>query len=310
MSTKHSQLYRVEQFLQEDEFIFVNRATESFDLPLHNHDFIELAYVAEGKGFHHIGETIVTVHKGLLFILPPGLSHVFRPSTPSRTSPPLIVYNCVFRSSLLVAMRDWIGGTPPIAPILEQQLTQPSPIQTIFDTDGHIDGLFCSLFREYSAQQMGSDAYLRSLLVQLLVSIHRLVQQFNKPSSKPVSVQQILIYMEQHSHENMTVGQLAERCQWSERHFGRVFKAHTGQSFLRYLQQLRIKKSCELLRSSQQNISTIAEEVGYKNIDAFLTHFKRIVGMTPRDYRRIVQGKQEPDISCETSDGQRRELLL
>ncbi|CAM4379146.1 AraC family L-rhamnose operon transcriptional activator RhaR [Paenibacillus endophyticus] len=304
MATKHSQLYKVEQFLQEDEYIFVNRAAENFHLPLHNHDFIELAYVAEGKGFHHIGETVVSVHKGLLFILPPGISHVFRPSTPSQTSPPLIVYNCVFRSSLLIILRDWIGGAPPIADLLEQQLTHPAAFQPLFDDEGLIDALFCSLLREYNNQQIGSDACLRSLLVQLLVSIHRLLQHASKPSIKPVSVQHILIYMEQHAHENLTVGQLAERCQWSERHFGRVFKAHTGQSFLRYLQQLRIKKSCVLLRSSQQKIGSIAEEVGYKNIDAFLTHFKRIVGMTPRDYRRIVQNRHVPDISAVAFDGQ------
>lgn len=296
MPSKHTQLYKVEQYLQKNDLVYVNRATENFQLPLHNHDFIELAYVAEGKGFHHIGEEVVPVYKGLLFILPPGVSHVFRPSTPSRTSPPLIVYNCVFLPSLLVSMNEWIGGEPPIVDFLEKQLTHPSAFQSVFDSNYLIDSLFRSMLREYEQPQNGSAAYLQTLLVQLLVSIYRLMQDTNKPlleEKASTSFAQIISDLEQHPHESVTVGQLAARCGWSERHFSRVFKQHTGQSFLQYLQHLRIKKSCELLRSSQQKISAIAEEAGYKNIDAFLTHFKRIAGMTPREYRRLVQEQKQ-----------------
>lgn len=297
MPSKPTQLHKVEQYFQKnDDVIFVNRATENFQLPLHNHDFIELAYVAEGKGFHHIGEEVVPVYKGLLFILPPGVSHVFRPSTPSRTSPPLIVYNCIFLPSLLVSLKEWIGGEPPIVDFLEKQLTLPSAFQSVFDSNGQIDSLIRSMLREYEQPQNGSPAYLQALLVQLLVSIYRLMRETNKPlleGKAAVPFQQILSELELHAHESMTVGQLAARCEWSERHFSRVFKQHTGQSFLHYLQHLRIKKSCELLRSSQQKISAIAEEVGYKNIDAFLTHFKRIAGMTPREYRRVIQEQKQ-----------------
>ncbi|MEV5030766.1 AraC family transcriptional regulator [Paenibacillus sp. LPE1-1-1.1] len=296
MPSKHTQLYKVEQYLQKNDLVYVNRATENFQLPLHNHDFIELAYVAEGKGFHHIGEEVMPVYKGLLFILPPGVSHVFRPSTPSRTSPPLIVYNCVFLPSLLVSMNEWIGGEPPIVDFLEKQLTHPSAFQSVFDSNYLIDSLFRSMLREYEQPQNGSAAYLQTLLVQLLVSIYRLMQDTNKPlleEKASTSFGQIISDLEQHPHESVTVGQLAARCGWSERHFSRVFKQHTGQSFLQYLQHLRIKKSCELLRSPQQKISAIAEEAGYKNIDAFLTHFKRIAGMTPREYRRLVQEQKQ-----------------
>lgn len=296
MPSKHTQLYKVEQYLQKNDLVYVNRATENFQLPLHNHDFIELAYVAEGKGFHHIGEEVVPVYKGLLFILPPGVSHVFRPSTPSRTSPPLIVYNCVFLPSLLVSMNEWIGGEPPIVDFLEKQLTHPSALKSVFDSNYLIDSLFRSMLREYEQPQNGSAAYLQTLLVQLLVSIYRLMQDTSKPlleEKASTSFGQIISDLEQHPHECVTVGQLAARCGWSERHFSRVFKQHTGQSFLQYLQHLRIKKSCELLRSSQQKISAIAEEAGYKNIDAFLTHFKRIAGMTPREYRRLVQEQKQ-----------------
>lgn len=294
MTSKHSQLYKGEQYFHRNGFIYVNRAEENFHLPLHNHDFVELAYVAEGKGFHHIGDEVIPVYKGLLFLLPPGISHVFRPSTPSLINPPLIVYNCIFLPSLLQQLGIWIGDRE-IIDDLEYRFTDPAAFQTLFDSDHVIEGLFQNLFREYELPQSGSFPYLQTLLVQLFLSIYRLQQSKSNASiegNASAHFHHILHYMEQHAQENITIAQLAERCQWSERHFSRVFKQRTGQTFLHYLQHLRIKKSCEFLRRSQLKISTLAEEVGYKNIDAFLIHFKRIVGMTPREYRRMVQEHQ------------------
>lgn len=291
MTSKHTLLYESEQYFQKSKFIFVNRAEEDFDLPLHNHVFIELAYVAEGKGFHHIGDEVVPVYKGMLFILPPGIPHVFRPSTPSRNSSPLIVYNCVFMPSLLQSQKDWIGDQE-IVDFLETCFNDASSFHSLFDSDSVIEDLFRSLLREYELPRSGSSAYLLTLLVQLFLSVYRLMKDAKElllEENSSARFHHVLNYLEQHAHENVTISQLANRCEWSERHFSRVFKQHTGQTFLHYLQHLRIKKSCELLRNSQLKISSIAEEVGCKNIDAFLTHFKRIVGMTPREYRKIIR---------------------
>lgn len=296
MLTRPSEQYKGENYFHKNGFLYVNRAEENFHLPLHNHDFIELAYVAEGKGFHHIGERVVPVYKGMLFLLPPGMSHVFRPSTPSRTSPPLIVYNCIFLPSLLLQLSGWIGDTR-ISDHLEQRLTDPIAPESLFDSDNVIDGLFRNLLREYELPRSGSAAYLQSLLVQLLLSIYRIMKDSQEAiieGSASVAFHHVLNFLDQHAHEPLSLAQLAERCSWSERHFSRVFKQHTGQTFLHYIQHLRIKKSCELLRSSQLKISHIAEESGYKNMDVFLTHFKRIAGMTPREYRRMVQEPSKP----------------
>lgn len=56
--------------------MYVNRATESFELLEHSHDFVEVSYISEEKGYHFIDDQVVTVQKGDLFFIPAGVSHV------------------------------------------------------------------------------------------------------------------------------------------------------------------------------------------------------------------------------------------
>lgn len=82
------ELLKSESFLNLPLQLFVNRCSENFVMPFHTHDFIEYSYVAEGKGFHHIGDDIVPVNKGMLFVIPVGIPHVFRPiSTDAAKTP-------------------------------------------------------------------------------------------------------------------------------------------------------------------------------------------------------------------------------
>ncbi len=57
-----------------------------------------------------------------------------------------------------------------------------------------------------------------------------------------------------------------------------------GISPINYIQQLRIKKAKEMLKSDYSKISLIAETVGYSNIYHFSKTFKQITGYSPTEY--------------------------
>ena len=78
--------------------MYVNRNAENFTGSYHNHDFLEIAYIAEGEGFHHLENSVQRVRKGQMFYIPLGISHVFRPT--SANGKPLIVNNCIFSVQL------------------------------------------------------------------------------------------------------------------------------------------------------------------------------------------------------------------
>jgi AraC family L-rhamnose operon transcriptional activator RhaR len=66
--------------LWEEELpLFINGGAYSYDLPMHTHDFVEIAYISEGRGIHYVGGDQIFVEPGDLFVIAIGTPHVFRP---------------------------------------------------------------------------------------------------------------------------------------------------------------------------------------------------------------------------------------
>ena len=82
-------------------------------------------------------------------------------------------------------------------------------------------------------------------------------------------------------------------CQCSPSHFMRWFKQMTGSSFISYLNERRLAAAAERLRQSEDSILSIAEAVGFETLSNFNQQFKKRYGVTPRDYRRGENIKNE-----------------
>ncbi|CAH1649960.1 AraC-like DNA-binding protein [Chelatococcus asaccharovorans] len=81
--------------------------------------------------------------------------------------------------------------------------------------------------------------------------------------------------------------ELAELSGFTPSAFSRAFKQHTGLTFVRYINRLRIDRGCELLRSSDQSVADICFEVGFNNLSNFNRHFIALRGMAPSVFRRL-----------------------
>ncbi|PWW00862.1 two-component system response regulator YesN [Paenibacillus cellulosilyticus] len=75
----------------------------------------------------------------------------------------------------------------------------------------------------------------------------------------------------------------------SPNHLGMLFKKSTGRSLGEYLQEYRLNKAEELLRTTKQKVASIAERVGIPNTSYFGTLFKQAYGMTPSEYQELAQ---------------------
>ena len=82
-----------------------------------------------------------------------------------------------------------------------------------------------------------------------------------------------------------TVTELAQLCELSSRSLLRQFRARTGSTVADYITQIQLEKSKALLMASSQMVKQIAFEVGFTDPNHFSTAFKRLVGMTPLQFR-------------------------
>ena len=100
-------------------------------------------------------------------------------------------------------------------------------------------------------------------------------------------------YIHQHFSENLTLEQVSAFAGFNPAYFSSAFKKETGQSFLKYLTEIRIQKAKELLADPSRTVSQIATEVGYSDEKYFFRIFKKNVDLTTREYRKLYCSERE-----------------
>lgn len=83
-----------------------------------------------------------------------------------------------------------------------------------------------------------------------------------------------------------SVGEIAVQAGLEPRTFLRRFVQATGMKPSEYQQRLRISRARELLEFSRTNIDQIGQSIGYDDAGGFRRVFRKIIGLTPSDYRR------------------------
>lgn len=85
--------------------------------------------------------------------------------------------------------------------------------------------------------------------------------------------------------KDISVKSVADSLFISESYLSRLFKTEVGQTFGDYLTYYRIKKACELLKKPDVKIYEVANLIGYKDQRYFSNIFKKLVGVTPKEFR-------------------------
>lgn len=99
-----------------------------------------------------------------------------------------------------------------------------------------------------------------------------------------------LAYLKDHAAEPVTLGDLARQAHVSQSHLGFLFRSELGTTFKLLLQQQRIEHAKQLLRGGQRlRITDVALQVGFGDLSHFEKSFRRLVGVSPRSYRRIPE---------------------
>lgn len=113
----------------------------------------------------------------------------------------------------------------------------------------------------------------------------------NKEIRNNIAQKKILEYIKAHYTEDISMQDAAEAMNYADAYFCKLFKQCFDQNFTSYLSQFRVDKAKELLCDSTVNVKEISEMVGYRDSNYFAKVFKRIVGVTPSEYRFAKLGR-------------------
>ena len=98
------------------------------------------------------------------------------------------------------------------------------------------------------------------------------------------TVRDAVFYLKTHYGQGITVETVARELYVSPSHLMHLFKAELGKTFNECLIDCRIEKAKELLKDRNYKIYEVCEQVGYTDTRYFSQLFKRITGLSPREY--------------------------
>ena len=100
-------------------------------------------------------------------------------------------------------------------------------------------------------------------------------------------VRMALDYIAENYAQKIGLDEIAEMLQMNSSYFSTLFKKETGRNFQNYLTEYRIEKAKELLRTTNETMMSIAEQVGYQDTRYFSQCFVKVVGVKPSLYRKM-----------------------
>lgn len=105
-----------------------------------------------------------------------------------------------------------------------------------------------------------------------------------------------LDYIDKNFAENIKIKDLADLCALSESHFRRTFEEIMEMKPLDYVNFVRIRKACDLIRKTSMSMQDISLEIGYDTISTFNRNFRKLTGTTPYKWKE-APGNKDLDLS-------------
>jgi len=268
---------------------------QSYDFRVNRHDYFEMMYVLSGKAEIQIQERRLLLGTGDLVIIGAGLDH----SLISSPHTSLQVLDLFFLPEIVRSTSVGGDDVAYLTPFLVQDSAFPHIVPATSDVPAKVAELIRNIQRDLPASSSRARLSAVTNLKMALTLLGDFYSAFNV-SSETFGRQErdlrrigpLFEHLERHYGEPLHVADAARLCAMSASHFMSFFKRVTGQSFLAYVNQFRIAKAHVLLTSTDQSISEIAQELGFCDQSHFGETFRRVVGMSPRAYRRLTAGSE------------------
>ncbi len=100
------------------------------------------------------------------------------------------------------------------------------------------------------------------------------------------SIMRALVYIEENLDEPLSLSVISKHCFISSFHFHRIFKALVGENVGEYIKRLRLEQAMGKLCYTEEKIIDISLDVGYETPSSFTKIFTKLIGMSPKKYRK------------------------
>jgi AraC-like DNA-binding protein len=146
--------------------------------------------------------------------------------------------------------------------------------------------LLSLLDREAREGKPGSEAMVRLKLMESILLLYRAgCPAAGSVNPAPFSIDAVQRFLQERYADPLTLPVIAARFGFNPSYFSRLFHQQAGVPLVEYINGVRIRRSCALLKRTSLGVLEIAFSVGYNNLSHFNRYFRKLMGMSPREYR-------------------------
>ncbi|MFS0613779.1 AraC family transcriptional regulator [Lederbergia ruris] len=250
----------------------------------HTHvDHYEVYYLINGKRKYFINDKTYYVNPGNLVFINKGVLH--RTFHVDDYEHERLLIN--FTGQLFESEKDTCSS------LLQSVFNQTLIIQLNRHEQQEIEYILFKMIHEMQKGETGFDLFLKTLLIQLLISSVRYLNRNTADTQEFTGsvyhkMTDIIHYINKHYHTpDLTLDSVANEFFISSYYLSRIFKKATGFTYSEYLNHVRIQEAQRLLRESHMKVIDIAGKVGFNSLTHFGRVFKNHTRYTPSYYRKI-----------------------
>lgn len=278
-------LYKI-PFAPDASFLYKQIKKSFINDPWHFHKEYELIAIHKGKGTKFIGDNVSLFEEGDLSLIGSNIPHLYRNNQDFYDAS----HNLSTELSYIHFTKEFLGRQFFEIPEMTQTNRLLEKSALALEIHGKTRETVISLMIKMNEQSPARR------LISLLEILEELSQSKDlKPllssgytantSGSTDKINLVFEFILKNYTKEIYVQDIAEKLNISVPAFSRYFKNHTRKTFSDYVTEIRIGHACRLLMENNHTISEISYQSGFDNLSNFYRHFKKILGVIPKDYR-------------------------
>lgn len=192
----------------------------------------------------------------------------------------------------LIEQKEWESSKLLLRSLWQQMALENKLMIRVKETAARFDQMIARMTeKEETPQQVWDSAATHEHLLQLLLARIDNYAKFDikYAISDHPEISRIIDYVSQHLEEPLTLKAMAQYVNMNEQYVSSLFKKETGETFINYVQRLRIELAQYYLRETNWNVQYIGDQVGIIHKNYFLKLFRKQTGVSPSQYRHMQQ---------------------
>ena len=244
----------------------------------------ELSFVSIGAGTRTVGDSTEAFDAGEVVLIPPEIPHHWSFDSNSADE------NGCIGNITLTFDNELLDNCAASFPELGETIMKIKSITDAIKFDsGRAEAISDLLERMNHENEAERIASIVSLLIIIAQSReYHVIGKYRNIERKEAVINSIYTYTMCNYRRIITIADIARHVGMNRTSFCIFFKRETGKSYVNYLNEYRIERVCDYLKRPEYSIAEICYLSGFNDVPYFNRVFKRIKGLSPRDYRHSL----------------------